>query len=224
MKFPITCWKSHRDGFTLGEEPKTIHTMHECTTRARLFPRCPFNLKGVLLLAALQTGSFCDLDPAPELLGNTRINNNLTILSTSSCSLELFFFLLFFYIMHEETRFHSSWVTPEKILLPGQTKRNIKVNPPVSALLSPRSDGTCDCWLQPQVVSLDMIDCQCGGKTFASFKVGYIINIKYNINEIILHEEVEPWLPCPPHPFYLAAFPGTDNCSSLSHLPSSLPY
>lgn len=97
------------------------------TIWARSFQWCPFNLKGLLLCAALRTERFCDSDPARELLGNAKINSICTNLCTLPCNLDLFF-------VCKEMRFHSSWVTPEKILLAWQTKWNVKVkSPDVSA-------------------------------------------------------------------------------------------
>lgn len=83
-------------GFSLGEEPKTINATREYTTRTRLLPGCPFNLKGLLLRTALQTERFCDSDPAQKLLGNTRSNSIPTILWTSLCNLDFFFFIVLY--------------------------------------------------------------------------------------------------------------------------------
>lgn len=136
-------------GFSLGEEPKTINATLEYTTRARLLPWYPFNLKGLLLCATLQSERFCGSDRAQEILGNTKINSIPSILCTLLCNLDLFFYC-------EEMRFHSSWVTPEKILLPWQAKWNFKVNSPhvsTTVLQHAAAEGIRG-WLQARIMSL----------------------------------------------------------------------
>lgn len=53
-------------------------------------------------------------------------------------------------------RFHSSWVTSEKMLLARQTKRNVKVNAPDASTTVPEhaaAEGVPGC-LQAQIMSL----------------------------------------------------------------------
>lgn len=78
-------------GFCLEEEPKTIKATREYTAHAGFLPWCPFNLKGLLLHAALQTEHMWGSDPVRELLGNTKINSFPTILCALLCNLDLFF-------------------------------------------------------------------------------------------------------------------------------------